>query len=68
MRDGKKNYCVLCCVLDITCVHTFFRDIFDAMFMVKHEANEVIIKQGIYCYIEYLHCRSKNYDVILAIA
>ena len=24
------------------------RDIFDAMFMVKHEADEVIIQQGIY--------------------
>ena len=24
------------------------RDIFDAMFMVKHEADEVIIQQGMY--------------------
>ena len=35
------------------------RDIFDAMFMVKHEADEVIIQQGIY-FPNHLGC-----DVIM---
>ena len=54
MREGKVSFPFvashlhLLLLLSLSCFF-FSRDIFDAMFMVKHEADEVIIQQGTVC-------------------